>query len=82
MGSFLGEIGANTVKRSIQKVLFRASVNYEELQTVINSRCLTYIYDDVLGRHLLSTFDDPLDDETDVDGTAIRKRMGYLKSLS
>ena len=42
-----------TVKRSLRKVLFRPSVHYEELQTVIidieaivNSRPLTYVYND------------------------------------
>ena len=89
-----------TVKRSLRKVLFRASVNYEELQTVIidvegiiNSRPLTYLYDDdveevltpshlLLGRRLLSTFDEPFDDGVDVDSAVITKRMKYLKSLS
>ena len=93
-------VSGRNVKRSLRKVLFRASVNYEELQTVIidvegiiNSRPLTYIYDDdveevltpshlVLGRRLPSTFDEPFDDGVDVDSAVITKRTKYLKSLS
>ena len=89
-----------TVKRSLRKILFRASVNYEELQTVvveveaiINSRPLTYMYDDdveeiltpshlVLGRRLLSKFDEGFEDDTDVDNAVLTKRMKYLKTLS
>ena len=88
------------VKRSLRKILFRSSVTYEELETVIsnvegivNSRPLTYIYDDdveevltpshlLLGRRLLSVFDEPFDDGMAVDNTVITKRMKYLKSLS
>ena len=89
-----------TVKRSLRKVLFRSSVNYEELQTVIidveaiiNSRPLTYVSDNdveetltpahlLLGRRLLSTFDESFDDGADVDNTVLTKRMKYLKTLS
>jgi hypothetical protein len=89
-----------TVKRSLRKILFRASVTYEELETVlvnvegiVNSRPLTYIYDDdvqevitpshlLLGRRLLSTFDEPFEDGAEVDNAVITKRMRYLKSLS
>ena len=89
-----------TVKRSLRKILFRASVTYEELETVlvnvegiVNSRPLTYIYDDdveevitpshlLLGRRLLSNFDQPFDDGTEVDNAFITRRMKYLRSLS
>ena len=89
-----------TVKRSLRKILFRASVNYEELQTIIveiegivNSRPLTYIYDDsveeiltpshlLLGRRLLSKFEEDFDDGNEVDNTVLTKRMKHLKSLS
>ena len=89
-----------TVKRSLRKILFRASVNYEELQTIIveiegivNSRPLTYIYDDsvdeiltpshlLLGRRLLSKFEEDFDDGNKVDNTILTKRMKHLKSLS
>ena len=89
-----------TVKRSLRKVLFRSSVNYEELQTVIidieatiNSRPLTYVNDDdveealtpahlLLGRRLLSTFNESFDDGTDVNNAVLTKRMKYLKTFS
>ena len=89
-----------TVKRSLRKILFRSSVTYEELETVVtnvegivNSRPLTYIYDDdveevltpshlLLGRRLLSTFDQPFDDGAEVDNAVLTRRMRYLKSLS
>ena len=89
-----------TVKRSLRKVLFRASVTYEELLTtiadvegVINSRPLTYVYENdveevltpshlLLGRRLLSTFDEPFDDGRGVDNAVLTRRMKYLKSLS
>ena len=51
-GGFLERL-VQTVKRSLRKILFRASVTYEELETVlvnvegiVNSCPLTYIYDD------------------------------------
>ena len=89
-----------TVKRSLRKVLFRASVNYEELETIIidvegivNSRPLTYIYDDdldeiltpshlLLGRRLLSRFDEEFDVGEDVNNFMLTKRMKYVLSLS
>ena len=89
-----------TVKRSLRKVLFRASVTYEELQTtivevegIVNSRPLTYAYDNdveeiltpshlLLGRRLLSTFEEPFDDGCTVDNVVLTKRMAYLRSLS
>ena len=89
-----------TVKRSLRKILFRSSVTYEELETVVanvegivNSRPLTYIYDDdveevltpshlLLGRRLLSTFDHSFEDGAEVDNAVLTKRMKYLKSLS
>ena len=88
-----------TVKRSLRKVLFRASVTYEELLTtiadvegVINSRPLTYVYENdvevltpshlLLGRRLLSTFDEPFDDGRGVDNAVLTRRMKYIKSLS
>ena len=89
-----------TVKRSLRKVLFRASVTYEELQTtiidvegIINSRPLTYAYDNdveeiltpshlLLGRRLLSTFEEPFDGGSAVNNAVLTKRMRYLKSLS
>ena len=88
------------VKRSLQKVLFRAAVNYEELQTVIieiegviNSRPLTYIYNEVedvltpshllLGRRLLSesttTWHKP---EDEPNNAKLTKRMKYLQKLA
>ena len=89
-----------TVKKSLRKVLFRASVSYEELQTtivevegIVNSRPLTYAYGDdveeiltpshlLLGRRLLSTFEEPFDDGSTVEIAVLTKRMKYLKSLS
>ena len=88
------------MKRSLRKVLFRASVTYEELQTtivevegIVNSRPLTYAYDNdveeiltpshlLLGRRLLSTFEEPFDDGCTVDNAVLTKRMAYLRSLS
>ena len=89
-----------TVKRSLRKVLFRASVNYEELLTIVieiegimNSRPLTYDYSDdieeivtpshlLIGKRLLSTFEEPFDDGSNVDNAVITKRMKYIRSLS
>ena len=89
-----------SVKRSLRKVLFRASVTYEELLTtiadvegIINSRPLTYVYEDeveevltpshlLLGRRLLSTFDEPFDNGDNVNNFVLTKRMKYIKSLS
>ena len=89
-----------TVKRSLRKILFRASVTYEELTTVIieiegiiNSRPLTHVYDDsveevltpahlILGRRLLSKFDESFDDGNDVNNVVLTKRRKYLRSLS
>ena len=89
-----------TVKKSLRKVLFHTSVNYEELQSIIieiegivNSRPLTYMYDDdaeeiltpshlLLGRRLLSNFTEPFYEGYNVDNAVITTRMKYLKSLS
>ena len=86
-----------TVKRSLHKVLFRASVNYEELlieiEGVINSRPITYIYNDevddvltpahlLLGRRLLSKFDESTYEVHEDDNVVLSKRMQYIKSLS
>ena len=87
------------VRRALRKVLFRASVTYEELLTVlaeiegvINSRPLTYVFDDVedvltpshllLGRRLHS--DEASDGEatSDVDNVKLTKRMLYLRQLA
>ena len=90
-----------TVKRALRKVLYRASVNYDELLTiiaeiegVINSRPLTYVYDDevedvltpahlLLGRRPLSRNTEPLSNgDVETSNVKLSKRMAYLKTLS
>ena len=87
-----------TIKKSLRKILFRASVNFEELNTIlieiegiVNSRPLTYMYDDdvedvltpshlVLGRRLLSTFHENTEDESTIDNAVLTKRMKYISN--
>ena len=87
-------------KRVLRKVLFRATVNYEELQTVIieiegviNSRPLTYMFDEVedvltpshllLGRRLLSeNAADRYNPDVNTDNAMLTKRMKYLRTLA
>ena len=90
-----------SVKRSLRKVLFRASVTYEELYTiivdiegVINSRPLSYIYEDeveniltpahfLLGRRPLSENTEPIHDpEVRTSNIQLAKRMAYLKTIT
>ena len=64
-----------------------------DVEGIINSRPLTYVYGDdveeiltpshlLLGRRLLSTFEEPFEDGQLVDNVVLTKRMKYLKTLS
>ena len=89
-----------SVKRCLKKVLGTARLNYEELLTVLveiegvlNSRPLTYPYEDgvspltpshlVIGRRLLSCppENEPLTTMNFNDVTLIKKRQTYLKTV-
>lgn len=88
------------VKRSLRKVLGKAQLSYEELETVLievegvlNSRPLTYVYSDtteepltpshlVIGRRL-STLPDTteLSDDDEETASKLKKRARYLNRL-
>ena len=88
------------VKRVLHKVLFRAAINYEELLTVIveiegviNSRPLTYMFNEIedvltpshllLGRRLLSDKEKAwYDHNEEPDNAVLSRRMRYLQTIS
>lgn len=90
------------VKRSLRKVLGKAQLSYEELLTVLtevegvlNSRPLTYVYSEiteepltpshlVIGRRLATLPDrDELSDDEDYEDSAskLQRRVRYLSKL-
>ena len=84
------------MKRSLRKILFRSTVNYEELVTIvteiegiINCRPLTYIYNDntevVIPSHLIygrRLFSKPSNEKSDKFNVEnLTRRMKYLYTL-
>ena len=86
------------VKSALQKVLGKSRLNYEELSTIItevegiiNTRTLTYLYDDddvtaitpsylIIGRHLLENMNMSNIDDFDITKDECTRRYKYLKT--
>ena len=93
MGRVLGEaISPESVISGIAQLRGTSTV-VVSIEGIVNSRPLTYIYDDdveevltpshlLLGRCLPSTFDQPFDEGMAIDNEVITRRTRYLRSLT